>query len=124
MARPSTSTASKRSWRRRRSSDCCSTVAGQFSTFMRRVVRWAEWDESALCNAAACVGEGFRSLFNLPETISFLRADGDAPYWRLALQYGAVGNLSSVLDEYFHWLLESLGRSELDRSEERRVVNE
>ena len=38
------------------------------------MVRWAEWDESALCNAAACVGEGFRSLFNLPETISFLRA--------------------------------------------------
>ena len=90
---------------------------------MRRVVRWAEWDESALCNAAACVGEGFRSLFNLPETISFLRAsDGDAPYWRLALQYGAVGNLSSVLDEYFHWLLESLGLTDLDPAEAVRQI--
>lgn len=82
---------------------------------MRRVVRWAEWDDAALCNSAAEVGEGFRTLFNLPETISFLRAtDGEAPYWRLALQYGVVGNLSAVLDEYFHWLLESLGLTDLD----------
>ena len=64
---------------------------------LRRVVRWAEWDQSALSRAAALVGEGFRSLFNLPETISFLRAsDADTPYWRLVLRYGAVGNLSSV----------------------------
>jgi Helicase conserved C-terminal domain len=77
---------------------------------LRRVVRWAEWDEAALSNAAAIVGEGFRSLFNLPETVFFLRAsDSDTPYWRMALQYGTIGNLSSVLDEYFHCLLESLG---------------
>ena len=90
---------------------------------MRRVVRWAEWDEAALCNAAACVGEGFRSLFNLPETISFLRSsDEDSPYWRVALQYGADGNLSSVLDEYFHWLLESLGLTNQDPVEAVRQI--
>jgi hypothetical protein len=77
---------------------------------LRRVVSRAEWDEPALCKAAASVGEGFRSLFNLPETISFLRtSNADTPYWHLALEYALAGNLTSVLDEYFHWLLESLG---------------
>jgi hypothetical protein len=48
---------------------------------MHRVVGWAEWDQPALCKAAALVGEGFRSLYNLPETISFLRgSNADTPY--------------------------------------------
>jgi hypothetical protein len=82
---------------------------------MHRVVGWAEWDQSALSKAAAHVGEGFRSLFNLPETISFLRgSDADASYWRLALQYSLSGNLPSVLDEYFHWLREASGLTDQD----------
>ncbi len=82
---------------------------------LHRVIKWAEWDEPSLCKAAALVGEGFRSLFNLPETISLLRSsDTHTPYWRVALQHGLAGNLGSVLDEYFHWLRESLGVNSQD----------
>lgn len=92
---------------------------------LRRVVRWAQWDEAALCKAAARVGEGFRSLFNLPETISFLRTSGsDAAYWRSALQYCAAGNLASVLDEYFHWLFESLGLTNQDSEQAVQQIGE
>jgi Helicase conserved C-terminal domain len=82
---------------------------------MHRVVGWAEWDQAALGKAAALVGEGFRSLFNLPETISFLRgSNAETPYWRMALEYGLAGNLAAVLDEYFHWLREALGLADQD----------
>jgi hypothetical protein len=58
---------------------------------------------------------GFRSLFNLPESITLLRSldlgpeDEDSSYWQLALRYGLDGNLQSVLDEYVHVLRTSLG---------------
>ena len=82
---------------------------------MRRVVGWAEWDHPALCRASAMVAEGSRSLFNQPDTISFLRSSSpDVAYWRIALQYGLAGNLASVLDEYFHWLREALGLADQD----------
>lgn len=77
---------------------------------LRRVVRWIDLDERALLNAAARIGEGFRTLFNLPEVMALLRAEDDGlPYWRRVLHYCLEGNLPAVLDEYFHWLRESLG---------------
>jgi hypothetical protein len=77
---------------------------------LKRVVRWIDLDEPSLLNAAARVSEGFRTLFNLPEVMALLRAeDGGLPYWRRVLQYCLEGNLTAVLDEYFHWLRESLG---------------
>jgi hypothetical protein len=77
---------------------------------LKRVVRWIDFDEPSLLNAAARVSEGFRTLFNLPDVMALLRAeDGGLPYWRRVLQYCLEGNLASVLDEYFHWLRESLG---------------
>lgn len=82
---------------------------------MRRVVGWAEWDQPSLSQAAAMVGEGFRSALNQPDTISFLRGTSpDDAYWRGALQYGLAGNLASVLDEYLHWLREALGLADQD----------
>src|SRR5579872_3163553 len=82
---------------------------------LHRVVGWAEWDQPALSKAAAHIGEGFRSLFNLPETISFFRgSNADTSYWHLALRYSLAGNLASVLDEYFHWLREALGLTDQD----------
>jgi hypothetical protein len=77
---------------------------------LRRVVRWIDLDDRALLNAAARIGGGFRTLFNLPEAMGLLRAeDGGLPYWRRVLQYCLEGNLPAVLDEYLHWLRESLG---------------
>lgn len=65
-----------------------------------------------LLSAAAKIASGFRSLFNMPETIAMLRGSGEDTYWRLTLQYGIDGNLQSVLDEYVHVLRESLGLQE------------
>lgn len=65
-----------------------------------------------LLSAAARIASGFRSLFNLPETIAMLRGFGEDTYWRLTLQYGIDANLQSVLDEYAHVLRESLGLQE------------
>lgn len=65
-----------------------------------------------LLSAAARIAAGFRTLFNMPETIALLRGSGEESYWRLTLQYGIDGNLQSVLDEYVHVLRESLGLQE------------
>jgi hypothetical protein len=53
--------------------------------------------------AAAVTAQGFRTLFNLPEVISLLRADETRePYWLRTLSYSLDGCLQSVLDEYVH----------------------
>jgi hypothetical protein len=63
-----------------------------------------------LMQCAARVGAGFRTLFNLPETITLLRGINDKePYWERTLDYGISGNLQAVMDEYVHILKESLG---------------
>lgn len=62
-----------------------------------------------LCSAAR-VASGFRTLFNLSETVALLRSgSSDEAYWRRVLQYGLDGNLQAVLDEQAHVLAESLG---------------
>ena len=76
---------------------------------LRRVGPELEFGDRSLCHAAAEIAAGFRTLFNLPETISLLRGDDEDAYWRLVLQHGVDGNLQSVLDEYVHQLRESLG---------------
>jgi hypothetical protein len=77
---------------------------------LRRLAPDLEADAPALMSGAAKIAFGFRTLFNLPETIGLLRgtADGES-YWRLALQYGLDGNLQALLDEQVHVLVESLG---------------
>lgn len=71
--------------------------------------------------AAAQVAMGFRTLFNLPETITLLRGSSDSedaeqeesgatkPYWEQVLDYAIDGNLQAMMDEYTHILWESLG---------------
>jgi hypothetical protein len=73
-----------------------------------------------LLSAAVKIASGFRSLFNIPETIAMLRGSGEDTYWRLTLQYGIDGNLQAVLDEYVHVLRESLGLQE--HSPEKQVA--
>jgi hypothetical protein len=70
---------------------------------------------SPLLSAAAKIGMGFRSLFNRPETILFLRGHNPAgPYWERVLDYCIDGNLQAVIDEYAHVLVESLGLENAD----------
>lgn len=61
-------------------------------------------------NYAAPMAYAFLHLFNLPEVMYLLRdRTVDTPYWRSVLRYCVSGNLQSVLDEYAHILVESLG---------------
>ena len=79
---------------------------------LRRIGTGLDATDWKLLSAAARIASGFRSLFNMPETIAMLRGSGEDTYWRLTLQYGIDGNLQSVLDEYVHVLRESLGLQE------------
>jgi hypothetical protein len=64
------------------------------------------------------MAHAFLHLFNLPETMALLRTKGEEqPYWRRVLEYCVDGGLQSVLDEYVHILVESLGQ--LDKSPEK-----
>ncbi len=77
---------------------------------LRRIGDKLDASNHNILSAAAKIASGFRSLFNMPETIAMLRGYyGDGTYWRLTLQYGIHGNIQSVLDEYVHILQESLG---------------
>ncbi|MCY4655992.1 MAG: helicase-related protein [Gammaproteobacteria bacterium] len=87
---------------------------------LRRIGTDLDPSDPNLLSAAARIASGFRSLFNMPETIAMLRGSGEDTYWRLTLQYGIDGNLQSVLDEYVHVLRESLGLH--DHSQEAQVA--
>ena len=64
----------------------------------------------AMLSAAAHGASGFRTLFNMPESIGLLRGrDSKTPYWRRALQYSIDGNMQALLDEQVHVLQEALG---------------
>lgn len=81
-------------------------------------------DETSDFNLWWCAGQvawAFRALFNLPDVNSLVRsADWEQDYWRTANRYCTEGCLSSVLDEFFHVLRESIGLFELD--EDRQFV--
>src|SRR5690606_5040445 len=64
---------------------------------------------SAKLQAAATIAAGFRTLYNLPESILMLRGDDEEAYWRRVAGYGAEHDLQAVMDEYTHILRESLG---------------
>jgi len=77
---------------------------------LRRVSGGIPYDDPVLLGGAASVAEGFRQLFNMPESMALLRSEREGtPYWRKVLAYCVDGNLQSVLDEYAHCLKESLG---------------
>jgi hypothetical protein len=85
-------------------------LAGPGCCALRALTRIAgSVDEQALLSAAGRVANGFRTLFNVPESIALLRGEGHESYWRLALDYGLEGNLQALLDEQCHLLVEQLG---------------
>ncbi|PQO29010.1 DEAD/DEAH box helicase [Blastopirellula marina] len=60
--------------------------------------------------SAGPVAHAILHLFNLPEVMYLLRdRKKRIPYWQSVLRYCVAGNLQSVLDEYAHILVESLG---------------
>lgn len=76
---------------------------------LRRIAPGLSLDDPDLLSDAAHISNGFRTLFNLPETIALLRGDGEEAYWRLTLQYALDGNIQALLDEQVHVLVEQLG---------------
>ncbi len=91
---------------------------------LRRIGTGLDPSDPKLLSAAARIASGFRSLFNMPETIAMLRGSGEDTYWRLTLQYGIDGNLQAVLDEYVHVLRESLGLQEHSPEEQAAGIAE
>lgn len=91
---------------------------------LRRIGTEFDASDPKLLSAAARIASGFRSLFNMPETIAMLRGAGEDTYWRLTLQYGVDGNLQSMLDEYVHVLRESLGLQEHSPEEQVAGISE
>jgi len=80
-----------------------------------------DWDSSALLYGAVLISDGFRTLFNVPETIALLRGDEpETSYWRLGLRHCLEGNIQSLFDEQGHCLVESLGV--VDESESKRAT--
>lgn len=74
-------------------------------------------------NASGRIAWAFRSLFNLPESTALIRSSGkDDPYWQQVLTHSAEGGLQSVLDEYAHVLVESLGVADKDLPERVQAV--
>ncbi len=76
---------------------------------LQRIARGARWHDRALLSGAARIANGFRMLFNLPESVVLIQSRDEQPYWRQALDYGIEGNLQAVLDEQVHVLPEQLG---------------
>ena len=82
-------------------------------SFLRHVTEpdLEEYADTVLGDAAF-VSAGFRTLFNVPAVQALLRAENKTdkvPYWQKVLHYCESGNLQSVLDEYVHISIESLG---------------
>jgi hypothetical protein len=66
--------------------------------------------EPVVLNSAAKIASGFRTLYNLSDSIALIWSlKKKEPYWERTLEYGASGNLQAVMDEYLHVLYESLG---------------
>ncbi|WP_017942209.1 MULTISPECIES: helicase-related protein [unclassified Thioalkalivibrio] len=76
---------------------------------LRRVAPDVDWNAAALLSGAARIANGYRTLFNLPESIVLIQNRDELPYWRQALEYAVEGNIQAVLDEQVHVLPEQLG---------------
>ncbi|RKX83303.1 MAG: hypothetical protein DRP58_09000, partial [Spirochaetes bacterium] len=59
---------------------------------------------------ASIMAAGFRTLFNKPESILIIQKviPGNDPYWFKCLQYSAMNNIQSMIDEYIYLLFENL----------------
>jgi len=92
---------------------------------LHRVASDLPFDHPDLLSAAARVAGGFRTLFNVPETIGLVSSlGGEAPYWQQVLTYCLAGNLQAVLDEQVHVLVESEGLQDKPSVERVQAISE
>jgi len=87
-------------------------IAGPAVVALRGLLRVSPDNQNSVgvMAGSAKTALGFRTLFNQPESIIMLQNYyPEGAYWQKVLKYGADGNLQSVMDEYVHILLESLG---------------
>ena len=87
-------------------------IAGPAVVALRGLLRVSPGNQNSIgvMAASAKTALGFRTLFNQPESIIMLQNYyPEGAYWQKVLKYSADGNLQSVMDEYAHILLESLG---------------
>lgn len=91
------------------------TALGGPATLALRAFRRVAGD-GALANdaarySAARVGAAFRTLFNQPDSTAVVRRFTANPqdYWKQCLEYGGMGCLQAVLDEYAHLLVGEAG---------------
>ena len=92
---------------------------------LRRQAPSLAWDSKDLLHGAVRISEGFRTLFNLPESIALLRGDEQATfYWRLVLRHCLEGNIQSLLDEQGHCLVESLGVIDEAETKRARIIGD
>lgn len=69
-------------------------------------------------DAAGQIGRAFISYFNHPEVTEMLRSNrDDEPYWSRVLEYAHGGCIQAMLDEYAHYLRDSLGLTDDDSSD-------
>jgi len=103
-------------------------VAGPGICALRALHRMAptlDWASYALLSGAARIAEGFRTLFNVPESIALLRGENpDEYYWQRALRHCMEGNVQALLDEQSHCLVDSLGVFDKPESERVRSIAE
>ncbi len=76
---------------------------------LRRIAPELEWDDPRLLAGASRIAWGFRTLFNINESVALLRKESKDRLWHGVLTYAARHNLQAVLDEYIHCLVESEG---------------
>ncbi|MEI2702201.1 MAG: helicase-related protein [Baekduia sp.] len=70
-----------------------------------RITESSDDRDPMILAAAARTAWGFRSLLNGPDATAVVRAaTGIDVHWRAVLEYGIVGHLQAVLDEYLHVL--------------------
>jgi hypothetical protein len=75
---------------------------------LRRATAATSPSETTLLQSAAIIADGFRSLFNRPESMALLDHLPGAKqraYWQNVLDYCLDGDLQAALDEYLHHLV-------------------
>ena len=89
------------------------SIAGPATVALRsfsRVAGSEATDSDVARDSAACVGAGFKTLFNQPDSTAVIKATtSSGDYWKECLEYSAMGGLQAVLDEYAHLLLGEAG---------------
>jgi hypothetical protein len=93
-------------------------LAGPGVSALRALKRCApglELTDRRLLSGAARIADGFRTLFNQPDTVALVRSTASGvAYWRGVLSYAEAGDLQAMLDEYAHVLIDASGLQEAD----------